>query len=222
MFLFRQRPLPSEASPLPYCACLTRSQAGREALRACPPLDPSSLIRHTAVLGNVRNYDAASEYLLMPHQKVERSASLALARLSTFASKTPAVAGVLLIGLHYTVDFAASAASLEIFGGGWAGNVSPSRSSKNRQIRLRFDIARQGNDPPVGRRHDDVDHLHRAELADDLSRREDERDHDLQTVTPLVAAVAVALEIALEGLRTVDLEVRTREVEEDDVARRAK
>ena len=31
-----------------------------------------------------------------------------LARLSTFASKTPAVAGVLLIGLHYTVDFAAS------------------------------------------------------------------------------------------------------------------
>ena len=74
----------------------------------------------------------------------------------------------------------------------------------------------------VGRRHDDVDHLHRAELADDLSRREDERDHDLQTVTPLVAAVAVALEIALEGLRTVNLEVRTREVEEDDVARRAK
>ena len=27
-----------------------------------------------------------------------------LTRLSTFASKTPAVAGVLLIGLHYTVD----------------------------------------------------------------------------------------------------------------------
>ena len=53
-----------------------------------------------------------------------------LTRLSTFASKTPAVAGVLLIGLHYTVDFAASAASLEIFGGGWAGNVSPSRSSR--------------------------------------------------------------------------------------------
>ena len=53
-----------------------------------------------------------------------------LARLSTFASKTPAVAGVLLIGLHYTVDFAASAASHEIFGGGWAGNVSPSRSSR--------------------------------------------------------------------------------------------
>ena len=53
-----------------------------------------------------------------------------LARLSTFASKTPAVAGVLLLGLHYTVDFAASVASLEIFGGGWAGNVSPSRSSR--------------------------------------------------------------------------------------------
>ena len=53
-----------------------------------------------------------------------------LTRLSTFASKTPAVAGVLLIGLHYTVDFAASAASLEIFGGGWVGNASPSRSSR--------------------------------------------------------------------------------------------
>ena len=53
-----------------------------------------------------------------------------LTRLSTFASKTPAVAGVLLIGLHYTVDFAVSAASPEIFGGGWAGNVSPSRSSR--------------------------------------------------------------------------------------------
>ena len=53
-----------------------------------------------------------------------------LARLSTFASKTPAVAGFLLLGLHYTVVFAASAASLEIFGGGWAGNVSPSRSSR--------------------------------------------------------------------------------------------
>ena len=53
-----------------------------------------------------------------------------LTRLSTFASKTPAVAGVLLIGLHYTVDFAASAASHEIFGGGWAGNASPSRSSR--------------------------------------------------------------------------------------------
>lgn len=56
--------------------------------------------------------------------------ALTLTRLSTFASKTPAVAGVLLIGLHYTVDFAASAASPEIFGGGWAGNVSPSRSSR--------------------------------------------------------------------------------------------
>ena len=43
---------------------------------------------------------------------------------------------------------------------------------QNRQIRLRFDIARQGDDPPVGRRHDDVDHLHRAELVDDLARRE--------------------------------------------------
>ena len=43
--------------------------------------------------------------------------SNALTRLSTFASKTPAVAGVLLIGLHYTVDFAASAASHEIFSG---------------------------------------------------------------------------------------------------------
>ena len=31
--------------------------------------------------------------------------------------QTPAVAGVLLIGLHYTVDFAASAASHEIFSG---------------------------------------------------------------------------------------------------------
>ena len=60
----------------------------------------------------------------------EIAAELALARLSTFASKPPAVAGVLLLGLHYTVDFAASAASLEIFGGGWAGNVSPSRSSR--------------------------------------------------------------------------------------------
>ena len=56
--------------------------------------------------------------------------ALTLTRLSTFASKTPAFAGVLLVGLHYTVDFAASAASLEIFGGGWAGNVSPSRSSR--------------------------------------------------------------------------------------------
>lgn len=53
-----------------------------------------------------------------------------LARLSTFASKTPADAGVLLVGLHYIVVFAASAASPEIFGGGWAGNVSPSRSSR--------------------------------------------------------------------------------------------
>ena len=53
-----------------------------------------------------------------------------LTRLSTFASKTPAVAGVLLLGLHYTVDLAASAASPEIFGGGWAGNASPSRSSR--------------------------------------------------------------------------------------------
>ena len=52
-------------------------------------------------------------------------------------------------------------------------------------------------------------------------RREDERDHDLQAVAPLVAAVAVALEVALEGLRAVDLEVRAREVEEEDVARRA-
>lgn len=51
-------------------------------------------------------------------------------RLSTFASKTPADAGVLLVGLHYIVVFAASAASPEIFGGGWAGNVSPSRSSR--------------------------------------------------------------------------------------------
>lgn len=53
-----------------------------------------------------------------------------LTRLSTFASKTPADAGVLLVGLHYIVVFAASAASPEIFGGGWAGNVSPSRSSR--------------------------------------------------------------------------------------------
>ena len=53
-----------------------------------------------------------------------------LTRLSTFASKAPAVAGVLLAGLHYTVAFAASVASPEIFGGGCAGNVSPSRSSR--------------------------------------------------------------------------------------------
>ena len=64
------------------------------------------------------------QFLLRPLRKRH------ITRLSTFASKTPAVAGVLLIGLHYTVDFAASAASLEIFGGGWAGNVSPSRSSR--------------------------------------------------------------------------------------------
>ena len=105
---------------------------------------------------------------------------------------------------------------------GLGGQRQSEPIQQNRQIRLRFDRARQGDDPPVGRRHDDVDHLHRAELADDLSRREEERDHDLQAVAALVAAVAVALEIALEGLRTVDLEVRTREVEEDDVARRAK
>ena len=34
------------------------------------------------------------------------------------------------VDFNYTVDFAASAASPEIFGGGWAGNVSPSRSSR--------------------------------------------------------------------------------------------
>ena len=65
-----------------------------------------------------------------PHSVRMDGHASALARLSTFASKTPAVAGVLLVGLHYTVDFAASAASPEIFGGGWAGNVSPSRSSR--------------------------------------------------------------------------------------------
>ena len=53
-----------------------------------------------------------------------------LTRLSTFASKTPAFAGVLLVGLHYTVVSTDSAASLEIFGGGWAGNVSSSRSTR--------------------------------------------------------------------------------------------
>ena len=55
---------------------------------------------------------------------------MGLARLSTFASKAPAVAGLLLVGLHYTVVSAASAASPEILGGGWAGNVSPSWSSR--------------------------------------------------------------------------------------------
>ena len=43
--------------------------------------------------------------------------ALTLTRLSTFASKTPAFAGVLLVGLHYTVVVAASAALPEIFGG---------------------------------------------------------------------------------------------------------
>ena len=52
-------------------------------------------------------------------------------------------------------------------------------------------------------------------------RRQDERNHDLEAVAPLVAAVAVALEIAVERLRAVHLEVGARQVEEDDVARRA-
>ncbi len=51
--------------------------------------------------------------------------------------------------------------------------------------------------------------------------REDERDHDLQAVPAPVAAVAVTLEIAFERLRAVDLEVRAREIEEDDIAGRA-
>lgn len=49
----------------------------------------------------------------------------------------------------------------------------------------------------------------------------DESDHDLKTVAAFVAAVAVTPEFAFESLRSVDLEVRTREVEEDGVAGRA-
>ena len=77
----------------------------------------------------------------------------------------------MLLGLHYTVDFAASAASHEIFGG--AGRATSVRADPAESPDpASFDIARQGDDPPVGRRHDDVDHLHRAKLVDDLSRRE--------------------------------------------------
>lgn len=50
--------------------------------------------------------------------------------------------------------------------------------------------------------------------------RKDESDHDLKTAAAFVAAVAVTPEFAFESLRSVDLEVRAREVKEDDVAGR--
>ena len=52
-------------------------------------------------------------------------------------------------------------------------------------------------------------------------RRQDEGNHDLEAVPSLVAAVSVALDVAVERLRAVNLEVGARQVEEDNITRRA-